>query len=361
MLRTLPALVLVVLVTTGVAIAEHVSIEMVTVGNPGNDPDGTGYGRVDYAYNIGKYEVTAGQYTAFLNAVAKTDAYGLYNGHVWSHNYGCKIQRSGTAGNYTYSVASDYADRPANYLSWGDAARFMNWLHNGQPTGAQDASTTEDGAYDLSGTHPYYNPDGGYNDYDALNAALIAVTRKAGARYWIPTENEWYKAAYYDPTLNDGDGGYWDYPTMSNSQPGRDISEITNPGNNANWSGWNRLSGPSSDRPDPFPLDSPYYTTVRGEFELSASYYGTFDQGGNVWEWDEAVIDDDYRGFRGGSFAAYPIALFAESRPLRLPTDGISDIGIRVASAVPAPSAPVGLISMGIMAALVWRRRWRAA
>ncbi|MHC4066385.1 MAG: SUMF1/EgtB/PvdO family nonheme iron enzyme, partial [Planctomycetota bacterium] len=126
-------------------------IDTVTVGNPGNadDTHGDGYGGVAYIYNIGKYEVTAGQYCEFLNAVADTDTYGLYNTDMWSDTYGCKIQRSGSSPNYTYSVAPDWADRPVNYVSWGDAARFANWLHNGQPTGPQDLTTTEDGSYFL--------------------------------------------------------------------------------------------------------------------------------------------------------------------------------------------------------------------
>ena len=77
------------------------SLEFVTVGDPGNEGDwtnSTGYGRVDHAYGIGKYEVTAGQYTEFLNAVAKTDPYGLYNTCMWYDDYGCKIQRSGETG-----------------------------------------------------------------------------------------------------------------------------------------------------------------------------------------------------------------------------------------------------------------------
>jgi hypothetical protein len=135
-----------------------VVIETVSVGNPGNAGDTRiqgNFGAVDHVYAIGKYEVTAGQYTVFLNAVAATDTYGLY--HTWmdydadpSRN-GCNIKRQGTSGSYTYSVASDWADRPVNYVSWGDAARFANWLHNGQPTGAQDLTTTEDGSYFLNG------------------------------------------------------------------------------------------------------------------------------------------------------------------------------------------------------------------
>ena len=147
----------------------EVVMETVTVGNPGNASDTRhdtpGYGGVAYTYNIGKYEVTAGQYTEFLNAVAATDTYGLYNTSMWSVVDGCKVERTGSPGEYTYSVAEDWRDRPVNYVSWGDAARFSNWLHNGQPTGAQSLSTTEDGTYFLDGA--------------TSNVDLIATTREA--------------------------------------------------------------------------------------------------------------------------------------------------------------------------------------
>lgn len=70
---------------------------------------------------------------------------------------------------------------PVNYVSWYDTLRFANWLHNGQLTSAQGPSTTEDGAYEMS---PASN-----------------VLRKSGARWVLPTEDEWYKAAYHK---NDG-------------------------------------------------------------------------------------------------------------------------------------------------------------
>jgi hypothetical protein len=130
-------------------------IETVSVGNPGNAGDPQPFqgifGAVDYVYAIGKYEVTAGQYAAFLNAVAATDPYALYHVNMWTHAEGCKIERIGPAGSYTYGVAPDRANRPVNFVTWGDAARFANWLHNGQPTGAQDLTTTEDGSYFLDG------------------------------------------------------------------------------------------------------------------------------------------------------------------------------------------------------------------
>ena len=98
------------------------SLQFVTVGNPGNAADTTvmlndgttGYGSVPYVYQMGKYDVTAGQYTAFLNAVAATDTYGLYN-YTWPASsataIGCGIIQSGSSGSYTYSVtgATAYA------------------------------------------------------------------------------------------------------------------------------------------------------------------------------------------------------------------------------------------------------------
>ncbi|MBM4090418.1 MAG: formylglycine-generating enzyme family protein [Planctomycetes bacterium] len=128
--------------------------------------------QVNPVYAIGKYEGTAGQHTPFLNAVAATDTYGLYNTSM-TDTRGCQIVRSGSSGSYTYSVAADRANRPVNYVSFWDAARFVNWLHNGQGNG-----DTESGVYVNVGNQS-------------------AFTRSADAEYRIPTENEWYKAAYH--------------------------------------------------------------------------------------------------------------------------------------------------------------------
>jgi formylglycine-generating enzyme required for sulfatase activity len=276
--------------------------------------------------------VTAGQYTEFLNAVAKIDTYGLYNPSMSNTSSGSGITQSDANGDglWEYSVASDFANRPVNLIGWGDSARFANWLHNGQPTGAQDASTTEDGSYYLNGA--------------TSNSALMAVTRKPNATWVIPSEDEWYKAAYYKG--GGTNAGYFDYPTGSDTAPGRDMADAS--GNNANY-----CTGSGA-----YPIDSGKYTTVAGEFQNSDSPYGTFDQGGNVWEWNEAVFNYLSRGLRGGSFyLRYNyVSLLASSRgsPSFWPSSDVSFVGFRV-SKVPEP------VSMAILAfgglALLKRRR----
>jgi sulfatase modifying factor 1 len=279
--------------------AAQVTIPTVPVGDPGNAPDYTGFGSVAYTYNIGKYEVTAGQYTAFLNAVAATDTNNLYNPAQAGSTSGSGITRSGSSGNYAYSVNSAFVNRPVNYVSFWDATRFANWLHNGQPTGAQDNATTEDGAYSLT-------PDGIISN---------TITRNAGARWAVTSENEWYKAAYYKS--GSANAGYWDYPTGSDTPPGRDLADAM--GNNANFAG-----------PGAYPIDAPYFTTRVGEFQNSASPYGTFDQGGNYAEWNESIVARNDRVCRGGDLVQSYGQLRAISKTSRASTAESSLRGFRV-------------------------------
>lgn len=311
-------LVLVVCLGTGVACAQ-VSIETVTVGHPGNAGELSGAGAggfgpdricgaVSYVYNIGKFEVTAAQYTVFLSAVAADDTYGLYQTAMWNDSFGCGIERHGAPGTYTYSVAGDSADRPVNYVSWGDAARYANWLHNGQPgldvPVPQDEHSTEKGSYDLDGA--------------SSDAALTAVVREPSATWVIPTEDEWYKAAYH---YNDGaTAAYHTYPMCSNAAPNNDLTE-PDPGNSANF----------FIEPDDYTVGDPHWRTEVGRHENSRSCYGTFDQGGNVWEWNEEVFFDLNRGTRGGSYWHFDIYLRADTRLLSgLPTSDSDYVGFRV-------------------------------
>ncbi len=313
-----------------------VVIDWVPIGHPGNvnDTEPGAYGTVNYAYGMGTYEVTAGQYTAFLNAVAATDTYGLYNTDMGDPAIalGCNIQRTGLPGSLSYAVANDWADRPVNAVSWGDTARFANWMHNGQPTGSQGPGTTETGSYALSGAME--------------EAPLMAVVRASDATWVIPTVNEWYKAAFYD-----GDAGiYYDLPMGTDldwpNLPGNDVLD-PDPGNSANYeSPW---TGGST-------LGAPYWRTEVGEFENSASPYGTFDQGGNVWEWNESVFDATTRSIRGGSFGfSHGLVLHAMTPSHLSPTDEVNLTGFRLAL-VPEP-ATLTLLALAAGGMLMRTRR----
>ena len=298
-------------------------IETVPVGNAGNAAELSGAsaggqgedrecGAVGYEYRIGIYEVTAGEYTTFLNAAAQTDTYGLYDTNMWLETYGCKIQRDGSPGSYTYDVASGYADRPVNFVDWGDAARFANWLHNGTPGLAdipvpQDENSTEDGAYYLNG--------------NTSDSALMAVTRESDWQWAIPSEDEWYKAAHHK---NDGvTGNYFDYPTSSDSV---DTSM-------ANYGG------------------SVQHTTESGAYPYP-SPYDTFDQGGNVWEWHEGIIHGG-RGVRGSSWGDSAFSMHAAYRDAYAqPTVDSNMFGFRV---VQIPE-PIMCLLIGVGGLLLSRR-----
>lgn len=311
------------------AAATAVDVQTVRVGDPGNVGDTramygdgtTGYGSVAYTYRIGKYEVTAGQYCGFLNAVARSDPYGLYNLNMAADSwYGCRIERSGTSGNYVYSVGPDWADRPVNYVSFWDSCRFANWLNNGQGN-----ADTEQGTYTLT----------------AGGIATNAITRNPGATWAVASENEWYKAAYYKGGSTDA--GYYNYPTSSDTVPGNDMADASR--NNANLC--------TADYGCP-PIDSRKYTTVGGEFQDSASPYGTYDQGGNVWEWNEGRIWTSFRSFRGGCFYNHEDALRAQARNgYNFETTYESySIGFRV-SELPEPAA---VLMFGLGGVLLLRR-----
>jgi len=259
-------------------------VEFKQVGDPGNTPDTTGYGTVAEEFRIGKYEITIGQYTEFLNAVAATDTYSLWNASMESDLNIAGISRSGTSGGYSYSVigpsgttpagASSPGNRPITYISWFDAARFANWMHNGQGSGS-----TETGAYTLvggqmTGTAPARNP---------------------GAHFYIPTENQWYKAAYYKG--GGTNGGYWAYATQSDTPPANTIGGGANQANSLSASNLYSVTQSSS-----YSSGQNHLTDV-GAFTNSQSAYGIFDQTGNVWEWNDLDgTAGSSRGVRGGSW-----------------------------------------------------------
>ncbi len=304
-------------------------MEMVTVGDTNNPADPlTGYGSVPYAYQIGKYEVRNSEYVEFLNSVAATDTYGLYNSSMSSDARG-GITRSGSNGSYTYSVKSGYENMPVVYVSYYDAARFVNWLENGQPTGTnQVAGVTETGSYTL-----FTN-----------GSSTTNVSGRTSSGWVIPSENEWYKAAHYQPSTSGGPAdSFWLYPTQSDSVPSNDLID-PDPGNNANFY-----------QDNGYTVGSPRFLSDVGAFENSQSYYGTFDQGGNTWEWTEALIGSD-RVLRGGDWVVPENFLRSTERLGFNPSAEINEFGFRVA--IPEPASLVAL-GVAALAACVCRRRRR--
>ena len=131
-----------------------VTIDTVTVGDAGNAADTNGLGAVANVFAMGKYEVTIGQYTTFLNSVASvtSDSYVV---NLWNTNMATDLNVAGISRSGSGSEGSPYSysglgsgNRPIAYVSWFSAARFANWMNNGATNGA----STETGAYTLNST-----------------------------------------------------------------------------------------------------------------------------------------------------------------------------------------------------------------
>lgn len=225
--------------------------ELVTVGDADNASDVTGYGAIPYEYKIGKFEVTNEEYCEFLSAVAKSDPHGLYDSRMDEWNPDADrwggIERSGSPGSYTYALISGCGKRPVNFVTWESAARFCNWLSGGE---------TETGVYALKD---------GLGRLKLPRHSELAGGEKAS--WAISSEDEWYKAAYFDPKKG-GKAGYWRFPGRSDSAHDANLNTHT-----------------------------PSEVGKAGP----ASAYGTFDQGGNLWEYLESRYGDQV-GLRGGSF-----------------------------------------------------------
>ena len=309
---TLGSALFAVAVVLAPAASAVVTLDWVTVDAPGNSCEMQSFGclgQVYAAYEIGAFEVTNAQYAEFLNAVAQTDTHALYNvemGTAGPPSFG-GIARSGVSGSFGYSALAGREDKPVNFVSFFDGLRFANWLHNGQPTGAQDATTTEDGSYEiLPGNQGY------------------SVIRNPGAAVVVPSVHEWYKAAFYDT----GSMGYFEYPAGSDAETTcATHSAASNTANCASAVG--------------------DFTDV-GSYAGAASPNGTFDQGGNVYEWTDTILFSEIVGFRrvvrGGDLFSQPFSLAAAAQSSEDPFNEHFLLGFRVArrdaiSPVPSLSA----------------------
>jgi formylglycine-generating enzyme len=344
LLRRLVTTALVALVLATCALpAAHAApiIDWMTVGDAGNanDPATGGiYGGVADEFRIMKYEFTNQQYTDFLNSV---DPSGTNPNSVYSTGMGGTarggITNTGTTNGSRYAVKSNMGDKPVNYVSWFDAARVSNWLMNG----ATGTSSMETGAYTLN---------------NATSGTAPAVN--SGAMYFVPTENQWYKAAYYKGSGTNA--GYWQYatqitgtaPTAVNATTvgtgtSSGVSPVTS-GNFANYNlgaSWNSRIG--------------NVTTVGTNGGPSA--YNAFDMGGNVNEWNGLTgVAGSLVGARGGDLGNNAFGVSSSGRDALAPSHEDDIFGFRLASpvAVPEPSTWVmGLAGIACGGWQMWRRR----
>lgn len=323
--QSLPILLICLAASSAVAL----TIDTVTVGNPGNPDDlGPGgapiAGSVDYEYHIGKFEVTNTQYVEFLNAVdaAGANPRGLYNPQMTSDPLGGVNFFSAAANGSKYSVKSGRGNNPVVFVSFFDAIRFANWLHNGQGNG-----NTEDGAYRL---------DGG----TAIPANADFVARSVTATWGLPTSDEWYKAAYHK---NDGPTGhYFDYPTSTDATPFSAPPPGTaapTPSNAANF----RLNdgianaynnGYAVTGSEVLVPNTNYLSNI-GAYSAAHSPYGTFDQAGNVWEWIEDLQPLESRRVAGGSWINNPDFLASSASNSTLASNETYTIGFRLVRVTP--------------------------
>jgi len=295
-----------------IGVQADLTIDLTYIGNAGNVADTTGYGAVTSPYYISTYEITVGQYAEFLNSVAQADPYGLYNPSMASGPLGPFLLQSGLEGSYAYTAVSGKEDEPVRYVSFYDSLRFSNWLANGQGTG-----NTETGSYEMA-----------LGDF---------VERGSNATWVLPTEDEWYKAAYYDPVS----GLYYDYPNGTDAIPSEPTDETTPRSMNFGDAPYWQTTG---------------YYTATGE-TTGISPFGTYDQGGNVREWIEtrSVQFPDHI-IRGGGFTSDANDLNATTAYGYGPDTEGAGFGFRVAFIVPEPST-VMLLFFGLLSSLLFRKK----
>lgn len=270
-------------------------MDFVTIGHAGNPADTTGVpnpvGSVGYVYLMGKYEVSR-------DMVIRANASG-----------GLAI----TLDSMSFMTGGPRGDIPATGITWNEAARFVNWLNTSQ--GYQPAYRFEmqpgETGYLANAKMLLWPPsDPGYS--------AVNPFRNSQAQYFLPSVDEWYKAAYYDPNVGGGAGGYWDYAIGSDLMPTA-VSGGTASGS-AVW-GQSTEQGPAD-------VDQ----------AGGLSPYGVMGMNGNVWELEETerdLVNDtspSFRGVRGGAWFNGDNSLSVSNRVFHDPADGVSSIGFRVAS-----------------------------
>lgn len=276
------------------------TLDFQTVGDAGNTADGSGYGSVIYDFRVSATEVSEDVLQRAVNG-------GLtgVTGGAWS------------------------GDQPAAFVDWFEAAAFVNFLNT-------DRGYTP--AYDLSWDGESWTMNL-WSSGDAWQLGGENLYRHKDAYYFLPSENEWFKAAYYK---GGADAGYWDYPTQEDTAP-----LAVAAGTLAGTAVYDSQTEPAS---------------VFANGGLSA--YGHRGLGGNIAEWTESAWDGvnnsvgEDRAVRGGDWFGPSSLLMSSSRDINAPLYESDFVGFRVAS-VPEPST-VALLLLAGLAARLWRvRLWR--
>ena len=274
------------------------TIDFVAIGNTGNAADTTSYGAVPYEYRASIYEISQ-------DAITKATASGMANV---------------TAGAWT-------GNQPAANISWYEAAAFVNFLNtNSGKTAAYDL-TFSSGSWSMAL----------WSGEQAWTAGGTNLYRNKNAFYFLPSENEWYKAAYYNPAGSN----YFLYPTASSSAPAAVAS-----GTSAGTAVYNRAASV------PAIVDS----------AGGLSPYGTMGQGGNVREWNESAFDgsnnisSEARTIRGGVWLSTEEFLRSSTRLDGNVSGEVTSLGFRVAS-VPEPSTYALLLMSAAGALWIAKRR----
>ena len=252
----------------------------------GSTNPASGYGIVSSSYRMGTYEISNDQWTKFKAA------YGAVTGNLSDAYNTNPTKWAGT------NVATTAA-------SWLEAAQFVNYLNT---------STNHAAAYKFTGTQGTTNYI--YTEWTSTDAGYNAsnTTRNSNAFYFLPTENEWIKAAYWNGTS---------LQTYANASAGDLISGAPNP---AKWN-YSQVSATSGSGP---------WNVSSGGQELN----GTFNMMGNVAEWNETITNptNSIRGIRGGSYYASSSSIPSSYRNYNVPWYESTDVGFRVASVALPPT-----------------------
>lgn len=335
-------------------------IDFVTIGDVGNASwtgggSNNNRGRVDYEYKIGKFEVTTAHWVEFMNAALDRPANDRIP-HVFAPlQWGASTAPSQNGGS-RWRVAPGNEMLPTGGVDWRVCAIYCNWLHNGK---SLDRSAFLSGAYDVSTFTRYLNG----------STFTDQVTRSPGARYYIPSLDEWMKAAHWDPNKPNGDGstgGWWTFSNSSDTPynygpagqhvvqfPGTPGPDPNGPLATANG-GWDRFD---------FPGFSPYSIPL-GSYTGVTSPWGLMDAAGATSEWLEEPFQEPSelylrsRKFEGSAWdfrtsgAPDMARTVRGSSPPDLP---FYEVGFRIAATVPSP----GLGSLGIGLSVMSLRRRR--